>query len=94
MYINDDWHLCLPKAEQRLVRDIDNACRHDTSDVLLSKQDIREVDGLASVSHEEVRGVMLIRLNFELKSLRLYVFRQPEKQITHWAGNPDKTIQK
>lgn len=94
MYINDDWHLCLPKAEQRLVRDIDNACRHDTSDVLLSKQDIREVDGLASVSHEEVRGVMLIRLNFELKSLRLYVFRQPEKQITHWAGNPDKTMQK
>ena len=27
MYINDDWHLCLPKAEQRLVRDIDNALR-------------------------------------------------------------------
>jgi chemotaxis family two-component system sensor kinase Cph1 len=95
LLLNSAWYSTEGSGlDENVLEEIDKCCRWNTSDVILHEQDIRNIDGLASVHSDATRGVMLIRLNFEFESARFYIFRVPEKQITHWAGDPDKTNQK
>ncbi|MDO6565750.1 GAF domain-containing protein [Alteromonas sp. 1_MG-2023] len=93
IYINGQWFLSEGDGyDTNQLKRIDKVFQSDTSDVILHTQDIRQYKGLNALDPENVRGVMLIRMNYELAKARLYVFRQPEAQITHWAGKPEKDI--
>ncbi|NDV91504.1 GAF domain-containing protein [Alteromonas sp. 345S023] len=95
LFLNDTWYFTADSGlDKSVLGDIDKCCRWNASDVILHEQDIRNIEGLASVQCDATRGIMLIRLNFEFDSARFYLFRVPEKQVTHWAGDPDKTKQK
>jgi light-regulated signal transduction histidine kinase (bacteriophytochrome) len=93
IFINGKWFFSDDDGyDTKQLKRIDKVFQSDTSDVILHTQDIRQYTGLETVDPENVRGVMLIRMNYELAKARLYIFRQPEAQITHWAGKPEKDV--
>ncbi|MEW9798417.1 GAF domain-containing protein [Alteromonas sp. CYL-A6] len=93
LVVNDTWYLS-EHAGPMLndIQKIDSVYRRDVSDFLLTTQNIAGLPELTTVTKPACRGMLTIRVNYERHSPRLYVFRPPESQVTHWAGKPEKVI--
>ncbi|MCU7553031.1 GAF domain-containing protein [Alteromonas sp. ASW11-19] len=89
--VSGEWLTSDDTADISLLKKIDKVFARDTSDHVLHCQNIQSLPELADVEDPALRGVLAIKLDHGRDTARLYVFRPPEKQLTEWAGNPDKT---
>ncbi len=85
------WTTSSDNIDTAVLDTIDKHFRKDTSDYILCETNIQTLPALASVKDENMRGVMVIKLDHSRDNTRLYIFRRPEKQLVEWAGNPDKS---
>lgn len=92
IYLNDQWFQAGDNIDPALLQALDKQVQRDFSDFIFCTHNVMEEYG-DSFSEPAIRGLMAIKPNFESYTLRCYVFRVPEAQYTHWAGNPDKSLQ-
>lgn len=92
IYLNDQWFQAGQPVNTSLLNALDKKVQRDFTDFIFSTHNIIDKYG-DHFDDPAIRGIMAIKPNFESYTLRCYVFRVPQAQYTHWAGNPDKSLQ-
>lgn len=80
-----------PDENRPWLKELDQCISSMTEGYVFGTDNIRSHSAFDSSASWPFRGALVIKENYERDGLRIAVLRKPEKQITSWAGNPDKS---